>query len=256
MKTTIQILALLILFTACQSVKEDNLHTFLGEEKAQVIERANNHYSEFLEQNFDGKNDLERTIGFLAYFDTTSDFKPNWTVDLKAARNLISSYENTSLRKDFERYGHEQLDSLFFYDSEQDSFSIAAFSQLEMIELELEEEEVIPVKGSDTTGMKAQLRAMESAQQKRLGSSLFYNLCGRYQFGLKKYFPDDSIVFNYISSKEVVGNIPNYLLAGWLKKELEKHERLTEGTRLIILFELYLPYLRHELRKTAIHEAA
>lgn len=249
LKRATQILTFLFVLTSCQVHNEDNFDRFIGQEKVQVIKQANSHFNDFLKRNFEGQTNLERTILFLTYLDTTSDFKPTWTLNLKSAKKIIYAYESSSLRNDFELYGYEEYDSIFAYDIDQDSSFISDTLPFGTLEIELEEEEFIPVAGSDTVGMKARLAEIERERQKRWDSTMHYNRFGRYQFGLKKYFQSDSFVCSYLKGMDAIGgNISPAILAGGLKKELEFRQELTEGTRLIILFELYLPYLRKEIK--------
>lgn len=197
MKRTTQILTLIIILTSCQTDKKDNFVTFIGQEKAQVIAKAITHFNDFLMENFEGKNDYEKTLNFLTYLDTTSKFKLNWTLDLNTAKDIISTYESSGLRNDFKLYGFEKYDSIFVYDIERDTFPITDTSYLETIKIDLEEEELIPIDGSDTESIKARIAEIDLESQRRWDSTLHYNIYGRYQFELKKYYRDDSTVYNY-----------------------------------------------------------
>lgn len=244
MKRTTQILLFLFILTSCQSNKEDNFNTFIGSEKSQVIELSNDHFNNFLEVNFKGESDLERTIQFLDYIATSTDFRPNWKIDLTSAKDILEKYEVSGLRKDFELYGYEKPDSVFYYDMDMDTSSILDSSTLETIDIELEEEEMIPISGRDS----GELMRIEEEQKRKWDSTLNFHIYGRYIFGLKKFYSKDSIVLGYINYRDFAYNAPLGILASGLKKELENRQELTEGTRLIILFEFYLPYLRNEIK--------
>lgn len=241
MKISTQILLVLITLNSCNSSDEDNFKGFIGQEKAQIIERANIHFDDFLEENFNGRNELERTINFLNFIDTASNFKPNWKVDFEAAKEILEKYESSGLRKDFELYGSEKYDSIYVYDIYEDTFSITETSATHKLELE---DEMIPINGIDS----AELVQFGNEQKRIWDTSYHYNRFGRFQFALSRYYSKDSVILSYLDYKAFTQSSSKKMLASGLKKVLEKHQTLSYGTRLIILFEIYLPYLRSEVQ--------
>lgn len=242
MKITKYILAFLILFSACFTGQEGDFFSFIGEEKSRIIKQADKSYSKFLKDNFDGSDDFERTLNFLTFFDTTTTFEDNWVVDLDEAGMIVSQYENSGLRKDFLLYGYEEYEAEYFAEFKFDSLLIDA-----------DEEEILYPPSWDSAQIKAEIqRDEEHARKLKQRSDSFpdFNVYGRYIYGLEKYYATDSVVNKYVSFKQMGGSgfLSTSILVGGLKRELEETGELTEGTRIIFLFELYFPILGEKIQ--------
>lgn len=236
------------LVTSFQGNSQKDFESFLGAEKAQVIEQGMEHFENFLKLNYPGCNDAKRVSQFLQAIDTPGDSLPNWSVHVESSLKLMESYENSGLRKDAELFGYEEYDSVFIYDIE--SKEEWVLDSLPVLTLELEEEPMVLLGDSTSIAEHDELlQRIEHESEERWKASFHRNLRGRYHFLLMKFFADDPIVVDFTQAFEVQPNLSTAIIAGGLDEAVGESGEYSEGVQLIILFELYMPYLRWHLTR-------
>ncbi len=242
MNKLILLIALICLTLSCGKTEADSFQTLLGSEKSLFIERANKHFNNFLEHNFDGNSDFERTINFLTYLDTVQHPKTDWKLDLKTAQELLINYEHSKFRQDFMLYNHETYDTVIYLSSSMNSWDSVPVTDTHSLEMNFVEE----FSFVDNVDSLAKARALE-----RSDSSLEYNTFGRYHYALKKYYTTDSTVYQYVKAKESFPRMSHAILVAGLKENLLKQHYLTDGDRLILLCEFYLPFLQIQVQENS-----
>ena len=250
MKRWFKIFMFLLFASGCQMQVKSPFETYLGPAKGSVLRDAKNQFCQFLDQNFAGENRTDQTIQFLNYVHADTVCTNLIRFNAANANTLLTNYESTRLRHDFMLLGLEAYDSLFKYDLATGQQSVAHTSTLESLELELADE------AQDQAWDSTYISWLEEriAEFEREAATHYHpNKFGRYQFGLKKFYGQDQFVKAYLQAYEhEVVELPSAEVTSNFVEALEGGE-MTEGAMLVIIFEVFLPYLHTELNILGLH---
>ncbi len=172
-------------------------NSFLGEEKASVLNSAVESLDQFLSANYSKLNsNSSRTKTFLEYISHFNKPDSSWILQTGKNLKLIESFESSGLRKEIWVYGNEEYDSKYnihelLKPNAQDSLPEADLGELY---LDLIEEEIIPISRIDSVEVAKRDKEMED----RIKNSLHPNSSGEFLYGLAKYALGDTLIQEYV----------------------------------------------------------
>jgi hypothetical protein len=256
MKKILTFILTIVIFCCCQNKKNDELNQFrkfLGKQESKAFDNLVKSYEIFLSKNMIGDTEGEKTYNFLNYFISEENIntKPNWIYETKKNREIIHQMDISGIRQEIYLYQNEKYKLKFdikeFIPIEKDTFGIITEEDWKKL---IEEEIEIDLLDSISKKLiEERIEINRIENEKAFASHPYFNIEGKFLYGLAKHNAGDSIVFNYAKSKYKVGDIANIVIASFLlenntKKEFEKKMR-----KYIIVADLYMPLVIQNLKK-------
>jgi hypothetical protein len=142
------------------------------------------------------------------------------------------------MRQEIRLYGYED------YDYGLDSSNY--------LTVEIEEEEIIPIAGQDSTELAEQeLRRQEimEKQKNRLDSSLWFNIYGKYLQGLKTVQDRDRRIQNYIEAVETSGGTTISIAIDGALKGYDPKDYEDPFIKRILFAEIFWHIIQWDIRR-------
>lgn len=252
MRTTLTTLIALIFIgfsaSAQQTAKNDieGFNKFLGKEKANALNAAEKSFEQFLLTNYANHNSFaERTKAFLKQLSRHNKPDSLWALDTEKNSRIIESFETTGLRKEIWLYGYEEYSPKnniyeLLPPEEKDTSNISDLGELE---IDLIEEELIPISKVDP----AELAKRDREREERMKNSLHANAYGEFLYGLAKFTPNDSLIQGYVKVKVTENDISPGVIAGGF---LEYYTNLDDPfMKRIMVVEFYFWIMKWDIER-------
>jgi hypothetical protein len=257
MKKILTIILTIVIFCCCQNKKNEEFiqfRIFLGKQESKALDNLVKSYEIFLSKNMIGDTEGEKTHNFLNYFvfEENINTLPNWIYETKKNREIIHQMDISGIRQEIYLYNNENYKLKFdikeFIPIEKDTF-VSSITEEDWKKL-LEEETEINFPDSISKKIIEERIEVERIENEiAFASHPYFNIEGKFLYGLAKHNAGDSLVFNYAKSKYKVDDIANIVIASFLLENSTNKEFEKKMRKYIIVADLYMPLVIQNLKK-------